>query len=532
MSIPKEPRQLMINLMYLVLMALLALNVSAEIINAFFQIDKGIKSSNAIMDQSNGITSTFIEKNAEQDLSKYQPLVDAAKEVRAISAEFTTYFDERREELVEETHKGYYPDDDVKHAGQPKGYKDKDVTTRVLVYGYQKDGKKVEPKGPEIENKVKDTKAKILSIINELKGIKGTNITDETIKELEQSISLEIDTDWEKSDKKSWAEFTFKKMPLAAVFPIFRKFQNDMKSTEAAVLNFLSGQIGASTFKVDNFIPISSAEKSYVLVGQPFKAEITIGASSKSVYDNMSINVNGQSLPAVNGVASYTATSSSPGTKDYKVSISLTNPTTGERESYEKNFQYEVGLGSAAVAADKMNVFYIGVDNPISISAGGTSTNSLNVSCTGCKLSGRGLNRIVTVDRQGEATVTVSGDNLKPTPFKFRTKRIPDPVPMLGNNAGGEMGTGEFKAQGGLLAVLKDFDFDARCTVQGFNFVYTPKREDPVVVTNGGAKYVEQAQRLVQRAKSGDSYAFENIKAKCPGDEAGRPLGSISFRIR
>ncbi|MEM1326484.1 MAG: gliding motility protein GldM [Bacteroidota bacterium] len=533
MSIPKEPRQLMINLMYLVLMALLALNVSAEIINAFFQIDKGIAKSNQIIDDSNEYVNLTLEKNAEQDLSRYKPLVEAAKEVRSISSEFTTYFSERREELVDETGKGYYPDDDPKHPGQPKSYKDKDVTTRVLVNGYEKDGQQIDPKGPEIKTKVEETRERILEIVRGLEGTEGTNITEETIAELEKSISLEISDEYESSDK-TWSDFTFRKMPLAAVFPIFRKFQNDMKSTEAAVLNYLASQIGATSFKVDNFIPIASAEKSYVIAGEPYSADITIGASSKSVYENMDIRVNGQNLRAQDGVAKYTASSSTPGLKSYNVAITLTNPTTGERETYEKKFEYEVGRRSVTVAADKMNVFYIGVDNPISISAAGTSSNQLRVSGRGggIKISGSGTSRNVTVSQPGEAVVTVSGGDLKATNFDFRVKRIPDPTPQLGRSKGGSMGNGEFKAQSGVLAILDGFDFDARCTIQGYNLVRVPKRQDAVNSNNAGARYNAKSQRLVAAAKPGDIYYYENIKAKCPGDRAGRPLGTMVFNIK
>jgi len=132
MSIPKEPRQLMINLMYLVLTAMLALNVSAKIINAFFVIDSGIKNSNAIFDDSNLITMMALEKNVEQDKARYQPLLNVAREVNQISKEFNVYVESIRTEMVDAT-QGYYPADDKYHPNYPKGYKNKDVTTRVLV---------------------------------------------------------------------------------------------------------------------------------------------------------------------------------------------------------------------------------------------------------------------------------------------------------------------------------------------------------------------------------------------------------------
>ncbi|MFM8450731.1 MAG: gliding motility protein GldM, partial [Haliscomenobacter sp.] len=101
MSIPKEPRQLMINLMYLVLTAMLALNVSAKIINAFFVIDAGIKNSNTIFDAANTFAVESLGKSVEQDRARYQPLLNAAKEVQNISEEFNRYVESLRTDMVE-----------------------------------------------------------------------------------------------------------------------------------------------------------------------------------------------------------------------------------------------------------------------------------------------------------------------------------------------------------------------------------------------------------------------------------------------
>ncbi len=526
MAIPKEPRQLMINLMYLVLTAMLALNVSAEIINAFFMIDRGIEGSNKVIDDSNNFAMTALEKNAEQDSERYGKLVDAAKQIRQLSKEFNEYIASTREEMVDATG-GYYPEDDDKHPGQPKGYKNKDVTTRLLVD---------QGRGEEVKEKILSTRQQILDIINALKGTEGTAINDETVADLENSITLGISDDWENVKKPiSWSHFTFNQMPLASIFPIFRKFQNDMKSSEAAVLNYLVNQVGAETFKVDNFIPIASAPKSYIIAGEEYQADITIGASSRSVYDNMSIKVNGSNLNVEDGIATFSARTSTPGLQKYNVSITLTNPTTGKVETYEKEFEYEVGRRSVTVAADKMNVFYIGVDNPVSIAAAGVSSNDLRVSGSGggLQLSRTGTGKYnATVSAPGEAKITVSGGGLTPTSFDFRVKRIPDPVPQLGRSRGGNLGNGEFKAQEGVLAILEGFDFDARCDIQGYTLVYIPKREDPIESVNPGARYNEKSSRLAARAKPGDAYYFNNIKARCPGDKAGRDIGTMAFQIR
>lgn len=530
MSIPKEPRQLMINIMYLVLTAMLALNVSAEIINAFFLINRGIVGSNQVFTTSNEFTYTTLEKNASQDMSRYGRLVEAGKKIQNISKDFTGYIDGVRDELVggkEGNEEFYYAATDDKHPGQPKNYKNKDITTNLLV------NKK---RGDEIEQKVVATRKQVLDVINSLKGAEGTAINEKTLSDLEKSITLGISDDWKNAKPKrpSWSHFTFNQMPVAAVFPIMSKFQNDMKSSESAVLNFLAGQVGATAIKVDAFIPIASAEKSYIIAGDTYNAEITAGASSKSVSENMSIRVNGSALKVENGVAKFSASPSTPGIQNYTVDITLTNPTTGKTESYKKQFSYEVGRRSVAVAADKMNVFYIGVDNPVTVSAAGVSSNDLRVSGSGggIRMSGSGSKYTVNVTQQGDARISVSGGGLTNTNFTFRVKRIPNPTAKLSGRTGGQMGNGEFKVQDGIAAILDNFDFEAKCQIQGYELVYVPKREDAIPSNNPGPRYNEKSRRLVERAKPGDVYFFNNVKAKCPGDTNGREINNLSFTIK
>ncbi len=522
MSIPKEPRQLMINIMYLVLTAMLALNVSAEIINAFFLIDHGIEGSNKVIDKTNEFTFTALEASVLQDKAKYGSLLVAAREVEVLSKEFDTYVSDIRENLTTETG-GMYPEDDPNHPGHPKGYKNKDITTRVLVD---------EGKGAELRQRIIDDRAKMLSIVNKLKDTPNTQINEATLKELEESITLQVSDDWQKSDKPSWEAFLFKQMPLASVYPLLRKFQNDMKSSEAAVINYLVNNVGATTFKVDQFVPISSAKKSYVIAGEPYEAELSVGAISSSVAENMTIRVNGSPVTVKDGVAQFTTTPTATGVKEYKVDVTLTNPTTGTTDTYSKTFEYEVGRRSVSVSADKMNVFYIGVDNPVSVAAAGVSSNELKVSGSGVNLSGSNGKYTATASAPGEATITVSGGGLTASRFNFRVKRIPDPQARLSQKAGGEMGTGEFKAQGGVGAYLDNFDFDATCQVVGYQLVYAPARQDPIISENPGARYNDKSMRIVSQAKPGDRYFFENVRAKCPGDSASRKINDMVFKIR
>jgi hypothetical protein len=186
------------------------------------------------------------------------------------------------------------------------------------------------------------------------------------------------------------------------------------------------------------------------------------------------------------------------------------------------------------VSAEKMNVLYIGVDNPISISAVGVAANDLQVkgSGGGIQLKRVGNGRyIANVSSPGEGNLRVTGDGVFYS-WPYRVKRIPDPVARLSKSSGGSMGNGEFKAQGGVGAFLDNFDFDARCQITGFNLVYVAKRQDPIPSNNVGARYTDKSRRLVNRAKPGDLYYFDNVRAKCPGDAATRKINTMVFTIR
>ena len=506
MSIPKEPRQLMINLMYLVLTALLALNVSAEVMNAFFSLDKGLKSSRAIVDKNNNALKSSIDATAAAyPTDKNNDLKGKAVQAQRIAEDFNTYMEGIRTRLFE-LGKGPSKNDPT----IPKDIRNKDVTTRVFVN---------EKLGDEIEAKIKETRLSFLALTG----------NDPVVA---AALPLDVEVLPEGSSAKSWSEFKFKQMPVAAVFPILGKIQSDGKSSASAVLNWCAEQMGKIDIKFDAFQPAVSAEKSYIIQGDKYAADIFLSAYSTSA-DNVSISVNGSGLPVREGVAHYEASGSGVGEKSFNVSINVKNPLTGENKNYSKEFKYEVGQRSVAVSLDKMNVFYIGVENPVSVSAAGVSSNDVKVSASGVNISNKGGGHfVVTASTPGEATLTVSGGGATSS-FKYRVKRIPDPVPLLGaQHKGGSMNNGTFKAQGGIAAVLQNFDFDAKCDVVGFEVTYLPKRQDPISKQNGGARWNSEVADMVQRAKPGDSYFFDDVKCKCPGDGQARNIGGLAFKIK
>ena len=217
--------------------------------------------------------------------------------------------------------------------------------------------------------------------------------------------------------------------------------------------------------------------------------------------------------------------------KKHQLEIELENPITGEVERFQKEFSYEVGERSVTVSADKMNVLYVGIDNPLSISAAGVR-GELNVSADGINLRKDGGRYIAKPKRKGIATFNVSGKDLATTSFKFRVKRIPDPVIKLGNKPGGNIRAAEFKVQQGLIPVLEGFDFDAKCQVQSFEVARVPKSDDVQASRNTGGRFKGEAKRIVERAKRSDTYYFDKVKVRCPGDEVGRNINGLIFHIK
>ena len=529
MSIPKEPRQLMINIMYLVLSALLALNVSAEIFNAFKVVNKGLISSNKALDTANDAMPGIISERAKKK-GEYKIYADRAPIARQYSKELSDYIDGIVDHMIDESgdQSGEHDEGDyvyVKEMRELQGKKDKDITTRYLV-NPGRDGEKGQV-GAEVKDMILQYKDKFLTLIDS---------ADQA--SFASEILLDIDDEtWRKSDKPTWEAFNFNHMPLGATLPIFNKFKNDAKATEAAVLNYLMGKVGGEDIVLDRFTVVSAPKKSYVIKGEPFETEVFLSASASAASNTgVAISVNGSNLKVdENGVAKWSGGTGSVGVKNYNATATVTNPVTGEVQTYKNTFSYEVGERSCNVAAEKMNVFYIGVDNPVSVTAAGISTNDLNVSASGAGItmtkSGNGK-YIAKVASQGTATITVSGGGLAPTKFDFRAKRIPNPRATLSNKDSGAMNNGEFKAQGGVIPVLDNFDFEARCNIAGFTLVRVARRQDPEQQINRGGVFSADSKRLVAQAKPGDTYYFENIRAKCPGDKVTRKINDLIFRIK
>lgn len=512
MSIPKEPRQQMINIMYLVLTALLALNVSAEILKAFELIRKGINTSNVSIGQKIDETmKSFAAKVAKEN--RGHNYLDAAGKVRNISSGFRAFVDSIDQALVDEVGIDTL-------TGALSKPDDQDTPTRLFAEGDNS-------YGMQLEQQINNTRNQMLNLLDPKER--------ETIG---KNITLTVDSLPPNTNKKNWAEFTFYQMPAAAVRTLLSKFKNDAMSSEAALVEHLHAKVGEKTILFDKFRAAVIPNSTTLLTGEKFECEIYLAASSS--MERPSISAGGRSLPLdAEGMAKYSTSVGAPG--EYTVTGSITSSDSyGNRKSYPFTQKYKVMSPpdhAAIVSPDKMNVFYIGVDNPVTGSITGMRPDEVNASMTGGSITkGGGPSKYtVRVTSPGEAVISLSGKKKDGTTYtgqsKFRVKRIPDPEPQVGGKPGGAMGTGEFKAQTGVAAVLKDFDFDAKFQVVSFEVTLAQKNADLQTAQNSGAAFSGGAAGLINQAKIGSIFYFDNIMAKGP-DGTTRKLPTISFRIK
>ena len=236
MSIPKEPRQLMINIMYLVLTAMLALNVSAEIFNAFKIVDKGLVKSNKALEANNDALPESI-RNAAKKKNTLQTYADRIDPIRSQSKTITSQLDDMINKLIDESgdqsgavDDGDYVFKDGKKTTTLRGKKNKDATTRMLVNPTADGG---ESQGEQLKKTLLAYRTAMLAQIDE-------EDRDNYESQLPEIID---DHSWEEkypnNPNYNWSTFNFKQMPLQAVLPILRKFQNDVISTESTLLNYL-----------------------------------------------------------------------------------------------------------------------------------------------------------------------------------------------------------------------------------------------------------------------------------------------------
>lgn len=508
MALPKDPRQLMINLMYLVLTAMLALNITKEVLTAFMTINGSIEKSNqTIIGKNADFYSAFDAAENTSDREKVKPWNDRAKAIKAQSESLYSFLQSWKDTII--TRSGGM--EMVNGVNEIKSAEDINTPTMLLVE---------QKRGDEIKKKMTAFKEFVLE-----------QIPDAAERERMKSrlpIQIKELPKTEDNPQGDWTYGTFHNIPVVASVAMFSKFQNDVKNVESMVLDYLKSQVYIKDIKIDAFVPMATPNTSYALEGQEITATVVLAAYNKNINPKMSSSAG--AVNVVDGVGTLKFKASGAGAKTVNGVISM--DANGETKTYPYKFEYTVGSAGASLQLDAMNVMYIGVDNPITLSASGYNIEDVKLSMPFAELKAIGKGKYVArVAKTGKFNydITASRGNAagaKVGAGEVRVKTIPDPTARIANKTGGLLATNIAKAQDGVIAKVDGFDFDAPFRVTAFRFVYLPKVGDPIPVEVNGNAFSAEARTLINRSKPGDRWLFENVRAKGP-DGTVRPINSI-----
>lgn len=509
MALPREPRQKMINMMYLVLTALLALNVSSEILNAFKTVNKSLENTNSTVDKSTVTIMASLEQKTTDPATatKAQIWYPKAQQVQSQSKTMFTYIQNLKDEILKEA--GGNPNDP-----EQKFKEDNlDIATRIMIE---------KGAGPKLLAALAKYKADVLNVDPELK------------KEFESTLPISLEKPVSKNKAgKTWEGAYFHMVPTVAALTILSKFQNDVKTSENRLVQACHNKVGEVAVRFDTYAAIVGQNSTYLMPGQ--ELEITAGVGAFSTGAKPTVTIGGKAMQVgPEGTVTAKLPGGGIGNHTLPVVINYTDQE-GNPQTIKKNIEYKVGQANASIALDKMNVLYIGVDNPVTIAASGAGDDRINATISNGNLipaggSGKYIARVNSVTDDCKITVTVDGKVAGVSQFRVRT--IPRPIAIVGSyESGANVPAGAFKAQAGVGAGIKDFPFELQYKVSRFSI--SADTDDGYIedAPCTGNTWSPEAKRLLNNLKAGKTVMIDDIYATGP-DGRSQKLPSLVYYIK
>lgn len=544
----ETPRQKMIGMMYLVLTAMLALNVSKSILEAFKIVNESLVVTTGNFTSKVAMQYDEFEVQYAQNQAKVAPYWEKAQEVREVSNDFINYLDSLKFELIRRTEgitvggeKGITYDS-LRKYDLRNGIDKIDNFDEPTNYLYGQDLAKGE--GYVLKERIDQYRDKLLSYIPE---------------DRREAFSIGLITEGKFIDSngkstKDWVYYNFYHTILAADITIFNKIAAEAKNAEFDIVNYLAQDITAKDFKFSKIEAKIVAPSGYVFQGDDYKAEIFVAAvdekNNPTVEYKMGVKewnddftASATTIMGDSGIVHMSLPTRNLAPREYTFAgrIIIKDPT-GEEQSYPFSNTFTVAEPSANVAATKMNVFYRGVPNPIQISAAGIPDHRIGYDITagriqkadeGYEVIGLGEN----TNNVQEITITVyaKGDNNSRTKLGeqlFRLKDLPDPIVyMRGVDAENKVSKGELTSSPFLLCELPEYaNFDYQYNVTGFSLTAYKTNGESYTLSSGGLRLTEAMLDYIKGARRGTDIVFKNIKVKGPTKD--RNVAALVLTIR
>lgn len=516
----------MINMMYLILTALLAMNVSAEILNAFVLVnDSLVKTERGIKAKNDVVYGEFASK-FKVNPKKVEEWKNKADAIGNSSKFLIDYIDTLQNKILFDAGEDIALYNDKVNGGTAiiKKKDDKESPIRTMLEDMS-DGK---ARALILKDNIKDFKKKIET------ELKGVDESEALIRSIEESLTTE-DGISQYGDSIKWEHQQFSQLPLVAVVTMLTKLKTDILNIESEAINFLYNNVDAKSYKFTDLNAIVKPDKSYLLSGEKYRAEIFVGASDTTLKPEIILSGGKKLERFENGKGIYEATAGGYGMHKLKGMIVVNKPGSETlKDTFRFEEEYQVAAPSVSVSPTKMNVFYIGVDNPVEVTAAGTPADKVRVSMSSGTITRKGGSYIVNVRKPGKTKVIVTADGRGLGSKEFRVKSLPDPVTTLGAKSafykGGNIPKSTLASMGGINATMENFEFDLRFTVTQFTVTANIGGFDESIKSSN-RKFTGAQRNLIRKAKKKSRIIIEGVRAQGP-DGKNRKINDLVFKLR
>lgn len=485
-----SPRQKMINLMYLVFIAMLAMNMDKEVLAAFGLLSEDLKENTRSTSTKNMALYESLSLQAQEQPEKYGSLKQKSDKVQKLSNDFYNYLSQLKNKMTEEI-------DD------PTEYSAMDKSDFLDEYFFK--GDDLKPEGENFLNQINTYREEMINVL-------GNGF--ENLQNIVQSRFNTDQVEDSDGDLRDWIDYRYKGYPLVASLTNIDQIQANIRNTESDVLTTLLQGEQKKQLSLDNYKGIVALDKNAYFAGEKVTGKIVLGRYDATMVPDK-VMLNGKEYKNIQaGQVIIDMPAGNVGSHDIEGKITFTQD--GEEKDVEFKSSYSVisEPSGAVVSADKMNVVYRGLDNPISVSVPGVGANNLNVSASGGTLRQSGNGWVIRPGNGDIATINVNATlssgkaiNDKAT---FRIKDIP---PAMGS-VRGQFETVRMPRSGlsnaPIGAGLPDFEFDLQLQVISFKI----KVPGELTIINNGSVLNAQAKKALASAKRGDVINIYDIKAK------------------
>ncbi|MBQ1585510.1 MAG: gliding motility protein GldM [Muribaculaceae bacterium] len=499
-----SPREKMINLMYIVLTAMLALNVSSDVLNGFSQVQDGLTRSNRTITARNqalyGQLQAFNEKNPE----KGKVWLDKATQVVGETDRLYDYIDSLKLQIVRVADG---------EDGDVTNIRSRDNTEAASVVMLAPKG----GKGKALKARIDQYRQYVTSFLEDPEKRKNLETALSTTPPKVAGVSMD--------QKKTWEETMFDNMPCIAAVTLLTKLQNDVRYAEGEVLNQMITNIDLGDLRVNLVNAFVVPDSRIVMRGTKYKAQIVLAAIDTT--QRPTVYVNGHALANNNGI--YEVGTGKAGKYDYSGWIEvLGRDGTVTRRDFKSS--YTVIDPLATISATMMNVLYAGINNPISIAVPGVPQGSISATMTNGTLTKSGDGWVAHPTKVGaecviSVTAEMDGQRTSVGSTTFKVRKLPDPSPFItykdangqtNRFKGGKFSKALLMEARGLDAAIDDDLLNIDYKVVSFETVFVDAMGNGIPEVSNGAQFSERQKNRMRALQRGKFFLIRNVKATGP----------------